>query len=214
MKGHQSTGKTVDEAVEKALKALGIKRENALVEVLSEPGHGLFGFIGGRSARVLVKAQYRPEQYLEHFFSELLRIMNINGKITVREGVQDKDHNGEAILSVSINGPEAGLLIGRRGRTLNDLQYLANTILRRQFEDSQMRVIVDIERYRERREKLLTQLALRTAQKVIAAGREMALEPMSAHERRIIHLALKEQQGISTCSRGEEPYRRVIIAPC
>jgi spoIIIJ-associated protein len=112
-----------------------------------------------------------------------------------------------------ILGEDVGILIGRRGRTLSDLQYLMNVIMRRQFTGLNKMTVIDIEHYREKREKTLTQLAKNVARKVSEDGYEQSLEPMTPQERRIIHIALQEYPGVTTYSAGQEPYRKVIIAP-
>jgi len=131
--------------------------------------------------------------------------MKMEGKVTLSED--------EGRFYININGPDNGVLIGRRGRTLNEIQYLLNTILRRQFPGEQKRVIVDVGSYRQRREQTLSRLAEKSADKVFATRREISLEPMNPQERRIIHIALKENTKVYTYSKGDEPYRKVIIAP-
>lgn len=201
----ESTGRTVEEAIEKGLQELGIKRGNAIIEVLSEPSQGFLGLIGSKTARVMITARHEPVAYLRSFTENLLKIMGLRGRVQVRES--------EEQYEVAINGPQGGLLIGRRGRTLNELQYLLNSIQRRQFGDAAKRVLLDVENYRYRRERTLVRLAERTAQRVASTGREIALEPMNPQERRIIHLALQDNPDVLTLSRGDEPYRRVVVAP-
>lgn len=201
----EETGRTVEEAVQKALSTLGIKKDNASVEVLCEPAQGLFSFISTRTARVKVRPRLSPGMYLESFLKGIVEGMGLNTAIEVQEE-DEKIH-------ASISGRKVGVLIGRRGKTLNELQYLANTALRRQFINSRKMVIVDIENYRARRERTLTQLARSIARRVDAGGCEQVLEPMSPQERRIIHMALQDYDGIVTYSKGDEPYRKVVIAP-
>jgi spoIIIJ-associated protein len=205
MKEAEATGRTAQEAVDKALSSLGIKPENADIDIISEPGQGLFSFISGKNARVVVKVRYEPAQYLQHFLKGVLERMGVEGKVALSED--------EEKIYASVNGKQTGVLIGRRGKTLNELQYLANTVLRRQFEGFHKIVVVDVENYRARREQTLTKLAYSIARKVSKEGHEQALEPMTPQERRIIHLALQEHDEVITYSRGEEPYRKVIIAP-
>lgn len=200
-----ATGRTVDEAVEKALSSLGIKKDNAAVEVICEPSQGLFGFINPRSARVKVEPLLGPAEYLKDLLNSIAQSMGLTIKISVEVG--------EEKIEASISGKKVGILIGRRGKTLNDLQYLANTIMRRQFSQMGKMIIVDVESYRQRRENTLTRLAINIARRVELEGEEQPLEPMTPQERRIIHLALKDYPGVGTSSRGEEPYRKVVIAP-
>ncbi len=205
MNSVEETGRTVEEAVEKALSTLGIKKDNASVEILCEPAQGLFSFISTRTARVKVKPRLSPDIYLENFLKGIVAGMGLEAAIRIQEEEQK--------IRASISGKKVGVLIGRRGKTLNELQYLANTALRRQFANFRKMVIVDIGNYRAKRERTLTQLARSIGRRVDAERCEQVLEPMSAQERRIIHMALQDFEGIVTYSKGEEPYRQVVIAP-
>ena len=205
MNSVETTGRNIEEAVQKALSALEIKKENADIEILSEPAQGLFSFMSTRTARVRVKPRLTPSIYLEGFLSGIVERMGLSTAIQVEE----EDER----ICASISGKRVGVLIGRRGKTLNDLQYLANTAMRRQFGQLRKMVVVDIENYRSRREKTLTQLARNIARRVDLEGREQVLEPMTPQERRIIHLALQEYEGVMTYSEGDEPHRKVVIAP-
>lgn len=201
----ESTGRTVEEAVQKGLQELGIKRDNALVEILSEPSQGFLGLIGSKTARVVVSVRQEPSEYLQSFMDGLFKIMGLRSRTQISET--------EEQFEVAITGSQSGILIGRRGRTLHDLQYLLNSIMRRQFGDASKRVLVDVESYRYRRERTLVRLAEKTAQRVVITRHEIALEPMNSQERRIIHLTLQDHREVQTLSRGEEPYRRVVVAP-
>lgn len=205
MSEYEATGRTLDEAVEKALTSLGIKKSNAIVEVKDEPNQGILGLIGIKSARVSVKPALKPDTYLELYLQEMLQLMKIEGRVSVKED--------EEKIEASIFGQDVGALIGRRGRTLSDLQYLLNVVIRRQYNLLNKMVVLDVENYRLRREKTLTQLAVNAARKVCREGYEQALEPMNPQERRIIHIALQDYPGVTTYSSGEEPFRKVVIAP-
>jgi spoIIIJ-associated protein len=205
MSGCEATGRTYEEAVEKALTTLGIKINNAKIEVIDKPSQGILGLIGNKSARVSVALKYEPHEYLEKYLQDLITHMKIDGRVTVNE---DEDK-----LEAAVFGDDVGVLIGRRGKTLSDMQYLLNVVMRRQFATLNKMVVLDVENYRARREKTLTQLAQSVARKVSRDGYEQALEPMNPQERRIIHLALQEFPDVITYSSGEEPYRKVIVAP-
>lgn len=205
MSEYEATGRTLDEAVEKALTSLGIKKSNAIVEVKDAPNQGILGLIGNKNARVSVKPALKPGTYLELYLQEMLQLMKIEGRVSVKEDDEK--------IEASIFGQDVGALIGRRGRTLSDLQYLLNVIIRRQYNLLNKMVVLDIENYRLRREKTLTQLAVNAARKVSREGYEQTLEPMSPQERRIVHIALQDYPGVTTYSSGEEPYRKVVIAP-
>lgn len=197
------TGRTVEEAVNKAVDQLGIKKSNAQIEVLCEPNQGLFGFIGSKDARVLVTKRYEAEEYLQKFIEKMLFLMELGGEVEVT--------SSEENYYVRINDSSSGILIGRRGRTLNEMQYLVNSILRRQFPGIRKRVIMDVGNYRQRRERTLNRLALKAAERVLATRRQVFLEPMTPQDRRIIHLALKEHGEVYTYSKGEEPRRQIVI---
>jgi len=202
---YETIGKTVEEATALALEELGIRNDNAIVEILETPNHGLLGILGNKSAKVKVTMKYEPGEYLASYLEELMEKMNIKASVGVKE---DNDK-----LEAEIFGDDVGALIGRRGKSLSDLQYLINVIMRRQFSKLNKMVVIDIENYRSRREKTLTQLAKSVAKKVAMEGEKQELEPMTPQERRIIHLALHDYPGIQTYSDGEEPYRKVVVAP-
>ncbi len=202
---YEASGKTVEEATALALEELGIRSDNASVEILEAPNQGILSILGSKSARVKVKMQYEPVEYLANYLEKLMEKMNVQANVEIKE---DNDK-----IEAEIFGDDVGALIGRRGKSLSDLQYLINVIMRRQFSKLNKMVVLDIENYRSRREKTLTQLAKSVAKKVTLEGEEQALEPMTPQERRIIHLALHDHPGIKTYSDGEEPYRKVVVAP-
>lgn len=206
MTEYEATGKTLEEAVEKALDALGIKKDNAEIEIQEEPAHGLLGIIGSKTAKVKVKPIKTPSEFLKSYMEELISYMGIDESRVIVSEDEEK-------LLAEVYGEDVGSLIGRRGKTLSDLQYVLNIVVRRQFSGLHKMVVVDIEKYRQRREKTLTQLAKNVANKVSKEGYEQALEPMSPQERRIIHIALQDYPGITTYSEGDEPYRKVVVAP-
>lgn len=205
MKTVETVGKTVDEAVFKALDELGISHEHAEVEILSEPSHGLFGLIGTKQARVRVTEKIVPEEFIKEFLSRIMAHMGISGEMKI--------HTNEESLKININGSKMGMLIGKRGQTLNALQYLLNVIYHKKFSGQRKRVILDVEDYREKREQTLKILAAKLARQVARYRKEIVLEPMSPQERRIIHTALQENPSVATHSEGEDPYRKVVIAP-
>ena len=202
---YEASARTVEEAKCLALEELGIQNENASIEVLEKPSQGILGIIGNKCARVKVKMKYEPDQFLENYLEDLLVKMNIEGKVEIKE---DREK-----LEAEIFGGDVGALIGRRGKSLSDLQYLINVIMRRQFSKLNKIIVIDVENYRARRENTLKQLAKSVAKKVDQENVEQKLEPMTPQERRIIHLALHDYSGIITYSDGEEPYRKVVVAP-
>lgn len=202
MKSVEKSGRTIDEAIAAALEELGVPSERVVVEVLDE---GKVGFLGIGAKPVLVRVQLRQSSRkarVGQFLEEVCSAMEVDVQIDVRE---DQDY-----LHVDVVGNEAGMLIGHHGQTLDALQYLLNLVASKSGEEGQ-RVLLDIERYRKRREETLTRLASRLAEKVQRDGERVALEPMSAHERRVIHLALQENPFVATSSEGDDPFRRVVI---
>lgn len=200
------SAKTVDEALSEGIKMLGVKKNNVKVEILSEPAQGFLKLLGSRTAKVRVSILKQPSEYIRDFISDLLHIIGLKGEVIISK--EDDDN-----ICLDIKGEKLGLLIGKHGNTLNDLQYLANVLLHRQFDTIKRRVIIDIENYRHKRKRTLEQLAHNLALKALKIKKEINLEPMSPNERRIIHLALKSHKEVVTYSKGEEPYRKVIISP-
>lgn len=198
------TGNSVEEAIEMALEELDLLQEDVSVEILEEPGKGFLG-LGGKEAKVRVIADKDPVFLAEGFLSDLLGHMNIPAEIEIeREAGQ---------LYVEIIGErhdDMGVIIGKRGDTLDAIQYLLSLIVNK-GRDQYIRVLLDTENYREKREKTLIDLANKMANKAIRRGRSVKLDPMNPYERRIIHSALQSFEGISTYSVGEEPYRRIVI---
>ena len=200
----ESTGKTVEDAIESALGDLKLNREDVEIEILEEPTKGLFGILGGKPARVRVKAKITATGRARDMLNNVMQVMKLDVDIEMIE-------KNEKIL-ININGPDLGILIGRRGETLDALQYLVNLSANKNAE-KRKRIIIDIEGYRRRREETLMKLAFKLADKARQRGRNVVLEPMNSMERRIIHTALQERDDIYTFSEGEEPYRKIIISP-
>lgn len=206
MNSLEVSAKTVEEAINEGLKALGVKKNNVKIEILSEPSQGILKILGSKNARVKLTVLRTPEEYVKDFLNNILKIMGLNGEIK-----DERDEEGNIILEVS--GKNLGVLIGRRGNTLNALQYLTNVAYQRQFSLSKVRVFIDVENYRLKRKKTLEQLARNLALKALRTKKEITLEPMTPQERRIIHMALKNNKHVVTYSQGEEPNRQVVISP-
>ncbi len=220
---------TVDEAIEKGLKDLGLPREAVEITVLDEGGSGILGF-GSRQARVRIsiliedeaESQETPQavssedkddtlRLTEEIISELLEKMNLEANVNARYG-EESDRLPHRPILVDITGNDLSILIGRRAKTLNALQYITRLILGKELEHG-IPLSIDVEGYRERREKQVRQLARRVADQVADTGREQALEPMPANERRFAHLELQEESSVYTESAGTEPHRKVVIFP-
>ncbi len=212
MNSVEISAKTLDEAIEEGLKTLGVKRENVDVQILSEPAQGLLKLWSSKPARVKLSVLRGPEEYMRFFLQELIENMGVRGEVVLQ--TPEEAVNGSLThLLFEVNGENLGVLIGKRGSTLNAIQYLANVVLQRQFPLERARVLLDIENYRLKRKKTLEHLAKSLASKVSRTRQEVVLEPMTPQERRIIHICLKDEKDVVTSSQGQEPYRKVVIAP-
>lgn len=201
----EKIGKTVDEAVSLALIELGVDEKRVEIEVIEAPSKGLFGFIGTKPAKVRVSLKkIDAVAVAKEFLQNIFTAMNLNVAID--------EMTSEEGLVFNLRGHDLGILIGKHGQTLDALQYLTNLAANRDIDEDRVRIIVDVEDYRKRREETLYRLAERLADKVKRRGERVVLEPMSRHERKIIHMALQEDNRISTYSEGEEPFRKVVIA--
>ena len=199
----ESTGKTVDEAIEKGLKQLGTSRDEVEVKVLRIPTPRLFGLLGTKPAEVaLIYSQDDKSQALR-LTQEIVELMGVKAEVSARE-VDDQIY-----IDIDKGGD---ILIGRRGRTLDSLQYLVSRIVN-DGRDDWNRVVIDVEDYRNRRAETLKQLARKLVREAHSKKREIATEPMSARDRRIIHMALKQDKTINTFSVGRGQFRKVVIAP-
>jgi spoIIIJ-associated protein len=218
MEDVEASGKTVDEAIAKALQQLGLDRSQVDVEIISEGRTGLFG-LGGENARVSVKPLAGEQVAVESstiqmamdFLRRLLELMGIDAEVTARAPETPGDGLGRASAVLDVNGDDLGILIGRRGSTVAALQYMVNHMVSRGLKSKAL-VSVDVERYKRRREEALIGLAQRLAEKVKTSGRTITLEPMPANERRIVHLALAGDPQVVTASLGEGETRKVAIS--
>ncbi len=229
MKSAEGSGRTVEEAIRDALKILGARREDVDLMVLDEGSRGVLG-IGSRSARVRLTllsaldddvaditapppppARESAPETAGARAQEAQRITSdIIGAMGFRATVIGREHDD--LVQVSVGGPDLAPLIGRHGQTLEALDLLVNLIMAHD-QGQRVPVAVDVERYRERRREALQDLARRFADRVRRAGRPITMKPMSAAERRIVHTTLADDAEVTTYSEGEEPDRRVVIAP-
>lgn len=198
----EKTAKTVEEALKLALIELDAREEEVIVEVLDEPKKALLGLIGGKEAKVKVTLKEDGDRKAKQFLEDVFEKMNIVGKIHTKMDGKD--------LYVSVDGADMAVLIGRRGQTLDSLQYLVSLVVNKDRDDY-VRVVLDTENYREKRKETLEKLANRLAYKARKMRKDIILEPMNPYERRIIHSALQGNPYVSTRSEGEEPFRKVII---
>ena len=203
MKSIEIEGKTVEEALNKALLELKTDEHMVDVDVLEQGSKGLFNVIGVKPAKVRVSLKYDYIEEARNFLANILKAMKIDAEINIEE---DDD-----TLHINLNGKNIGLLIGYRGETLDSIQYLVSLVVNKVHELPHKRVILDTENYRSKREETLKGVAVKTANRVIKTKKSFKLEPMNPYERRIIHSALQANAFVITHSEGEEPFRRVVI---
>jgi len=203
LKSIEMSGRTEEEAIEAALNQLGLTRDDVSVEIIEQAKSG---FLGLKSTPAVVKILYDVKENrvekVERFLTGLLERMDIEANIEVTDN--------EDAISVILTGNEPGALIGRRGETLDAIQHLTNYVVNRGVS-GRVRINLDAENYRQRRNETLESLAVRTAGKVMKYRRNMTLDPMNAYERHIIHSALQDHENISTYSVGSEPNRRIVV---
>ena len=196
------TGKTVEDAINDGLQQLGVTMDQVETNVLQVPDSGLMKLFGKKEAIVEVKPINYSQQRAFDFLNEVFNAMKVSCNIQMR--LED------SILFINLEGKDMGVLIGRRGQTLDSLQYLVSLVINRKNEDY-VRVVLDTENYRAKREKTLEDLGEKMANKAVYYQKKMILEPMNPSERRVIHAKLQNNDKVFTFSEGEEPYRRVVI---
>ena len=233
------TGKTVEEALEKALVALGRSVDEVDYEVIEQPSRGFFGLFGGRMARLRVTEKQEDvtpaapaaaaaapagAQPVQSAASASMAPAAGTPRARAEQFLRDifrcmgltvalRARETEDGWLFDLSGESLGILIGKHGQTLDALQYLTNLAANRGCEEGRIHVILDVEGYRSRREETLRRLAGHLAEKACRIHAEVRLEPMNRHERKIIHMALQDNYRVSTYSDGDEPYRCVVIAP-
>lgn len=213
-----ATGKTVKEAVESALQELGTTEDKVYVKVIEQPIRRLFGLMGKKDAVVEVELISEPVNPTKEFINinhvesieeakKLLYEVFKTMELTVRiEELSTREH-----VMFNLVGRDLGILIGRRGQTLDSLQYIVNIVANKRNRDSRVRIVLDAENYRSRRKVTLERLAIKLADSVIRTGKEVVLEPMTPLERKIIHTKLQDHPKVDTFSIDEEPNRKVVI---
>ena len=203
MRSQEFSAKTVEEALKMALDSFGLTNDDVEYEVLEQPSKGFLGF-GSKNAVIKVTEKYSAERVGKAFLKQVFQDMQVNADVVVSEK--------EEYYLFEIVGENLGILIGRRGETLDALQFLLNLVLNKESSEK-IKGILDVENYREKREETLEQLGIKLAEKARRSGQRVVLEPMNPQERRIIHMVLQDDKTVTTFSEGEEPYRKVIIVP-
>lgn len=205
MEFKEFTGKTVDDALTNATVTLGVTSSEIKYEVIEEGSNGFLG-IGSKDAviKVVISGNEDPKDVAKDFLNGVFEAMQLEVNISME--LEEADNT----LSIDLAGPEMGVLIGKRGQTLDSLQYLTNLAVNRSAENY-TRVKIDTEDYRRRRKETLENLAKNMSSKVKRTKKAVTLEAMNPYERRIIHSALQNDNNVTTHSEGEEPYRYVVI---
>lgn len=227
MRSVETEGASIDEAIARALELLRIERERVDVEILENATRGVLGF-GGKSARIraTVRAPLAPgdvpgdvsretsspvpappeaAEAAEAVLEEILARMGVESPV-------ETSTSEDGVLCFALSGKDAGLVIGRHGQTLDAIEYLLGRVASHRA-GALVRVMLDVEGYRERRRESLEESARRAAEKVRQSGRPLMLDPMSPRDRRTIHVALSDEPGVTTHSQGEGGYRHVVITP-
>ena len=199
------SAKTVDEAITKALIQLETTSDKLEYEIVDKGSTGILGIIGSKPDIIRARKKETVEDKAVEFLSEVFGAMNMGVTIQAAFNEEEKE------LSIEMEGADMGLLIGKRGQTLDSLQYLVSLVVNKNSEDY-IRVKLDTENYRERRKETLETLAKNIAYKVKRTRRSVSLEPMNPYERRLIHSALQNDKYVVTRSEGEEPFRHVVIS--
>ncbi len=201
------SAKTVSEAITEACQKFGVTSDKLDYQVIEE---GFSGFLGIGSKPAVIKASVKNEEIsvedkAKRFLNDVFAAMNMGVVVSVKY-----DETAEE-MDIDLSGDEMGVLIGKRGQTLDSLQYLVSLVVNKE-SDNYIRVKLDTENYRERRKETLENLAKNIAYKVKRTRRPISLEPMNPYERRIIHSALQNDKYVTTYSEGEEPFRKVVVA--
>ncbi|WP_249872268.1 RNA-binding cell elongation regulator Jag/EloR [Oceanobacillus saliphilus] len=204
MKEITASGQTVEEAVLSALEQLNTTKDQVEIDVIDEGKKGFFGIFGSKRAIVKVTIKQDPVKETEKFIKEVTSNMNLSVELTTT--VEGKH------VTYEMDGENIAIIIGKRGQTLNALQYLVHLAINKDSKEYYT-VTLDAEGYRSRRKETLESLALKMADKAKRLNKKVALEPMPAFERKIIHSALQKTGDVSTYSDGVEPHRHIVIKP-
>ena len=240
MQAYEFQGKTTEEAIENACRTLNVQKDLMDIEVLEPGSAGIFGLVGGKKAKIKVSIPETDAEPEEKASEEITlgpkagfgqdpnqaRTSSVieNGTAVAKDALENilaripieaftvKAKQTDGIISLDIEGDKSGLLIGRKGRTLDALQYIVNKIVNKTLE-KRTQVVIDSESYRERRKEFLTQMALEMGAKAKKIKKPVATNLLYPQDRRIVHLALRDDEGLTTKSRGDGLFKKVIIIP-
>ena len=197
------SAKNVDDAITEASIQLGTTSDNIEYEVVEKGSTGFLG-IGSKNAVIKARKKFSLEGNVRNFLDYVFAAMNMEVEVLIK--IDEEEHS----IDVELKGDDMGILIGKRGQTLDSLQYLTNLAVNKHSENY-YKVKIDTEDYRKRRKETLENLAKNIAYKVKRTKRPVSLEPMNPFERRIIHSALQNDRYVTTHSEGDEPYRHVVV---
>ncbi len=199
----ETTGKTVEEAILIAVAELGTKRDKLDIEIIEQPEKSLFGLIQKKDAKIRATVRIDLPEIAKEYLTKLFALMGVeaDAEVTLRDDV----------LHAELVGKKIGVLIGKRGETLDSVRYLLSLYIGK-FTEDKIKVVLDSEGYLAKREEALQKLAVSISHKVKKTRRKVILEPMNSYERRIIHATLQDDPYVKTLSEGEEPFRKVIVA--
>jgi len=226
METYEFEGKNTEEAIQNAARELNLPVEDLNIDVIEPGSAGIFGLVGGRKAKIKVtlktpselkeeeeeqeprETREEPQEddvnFAKRTLEEILALIPVEATIAAT--------SGEGRINLRIQGDRSGLLIGRKGKTLDALQFLVNKMVGKAL-DKKIDVVIDSENYRRRREDSLTQMALKMGDKAKRIKKPVTTDPMNPHDRRLVHLALKDDENLETRSRGEGLLKRVVIIP-
>ena len=214
MRTFEFEGKTTEEAIEKACRQLNLSKDEMDIEIIEPGSAGIFGLVGGRKAMVKVTTTSEQPEPVEETNGLTIAKEALENILTLipMEGTTVNAEQTDGAISLTINGDKSGLLIGRKGRTLDALQFIVNKIVSKNLE-KRIKVVIDSENYRQRRLDSLTQMALRMGDKAKSIRKPVITNLLNPHDRRIIHLTLRDDGALDTKSRGEGILKKILIIP-
>ena len=214
MQTFEFEGKTTEEAIENACRQLKLTKEEIDIEIIEPGSAGIFGLVGGRKAKVKVTTTGEESEPVEETNGVAIAKDALENILTLipMEGTTVSAAQNDGKIALNIEGDTSGLLIGRKGRTLDALQFIVNKIVNKALE-KRTQVVVDSENYRQRRRESLIQMALRMGEKAKNIGKPVVTNLLNPHDRRIVHMALRDDESLDTKSRGEGILKKILIIP-
>lgn len=214
MQTFEFEGKTTEEAIENACRQLKLTKDEIDIEIIEPGSAGIFGLVGGRKAKVKVMTTGEEPEPVEETNGVAIAKDALENILTLipMEGTTVSAAQNDGTIALNIEGDTSGLLIGRKGRTLDALQFIVNKIVNKALE-KRTQVVVDSENYRQRRRESLIQMALRMGEKAKNIGKPVVSNLLNPHDRRIVHMALRDDESLDTKSRGEGILKKILIIP-